>query len=218
MSDRVLCAVCHVWNEVPEPTPPADTTAPSDFDTRPGGAERHSIANWLQICRNCGYSAESIAHASPDAAAIVAGEDYQSCLAQTAVSPAAIPFVCYAKLLSRLHMHADAGWSALHAAWVCDDSGDQQAAATMRAQALEHWQQGKAAGQQFGDDLPTEFALATDIYRRIGEFEKATVACTEGLDIEDINPVLEKLLRRQLVLIQARDMSTHNMAELMRRS
>lgn len=218
MSDRALCAVCHIWNEVPDAAPPADASAPSDFDTRPGGAERHQITSWLQMCRNCGYSAENIAHASPEAAAIVASDDYQRCRAEIEVHPAATPFVCYAKLLSRLHMHADAGWSALHAAWVCDDYGDVEGAARMRVQALDHWQQGKAAGQQFGDDLATEFALATDLYRRVGEFEKATVACSEGLDIEDINPVLEKLLRRQLVLIQARDTSAHNMAELMVRN
>ncbi|HYO82468.1 MAG TPA: hypothetical protein VES20_13785 [Bryobacteraceae bacterium] len=214
MANRVLCAVCHVWNELPDTGPQPDHRAPSDFDTRPGGAERYSLSSWLQMCGSCGYAAESIAVASPEASGIVSSDDYQACRHEVEVPPAARPFFCYAKLLSRLHMHADAGWSALHAAWVCDDLQEDEAAGAMRRLALDHWHRGKAAGQQFGDDLATEFALATDIYRRLGEFEQAVVACSEGLDIDDIPPVLEKLLRRQMVLIQARDTSVHNMGEL----
>ena len=66
----------------------------------------------------------------------------------------------------------------------------------------------------FGDDLPSEFALVADVYRRMGRLEHATVACTEGLDVEDVPPAIEALLRHQMVLIQQGDLSSHSLAEL----
>lgn len=170
---------------------------------------------WIQSCPHCGYAAEDISSAAAEATDIVHGEEYQSLRTDSEIPPQARPFLCYAYLLCRLHQFADAGWSTLHAAWVCDDLGDDQAAALCRRRAIETWQQGKAAGQSFADDMASEFALVTDIYRRMGEFEQATVACAEGLDFEDIPPALDAVLRRQSVLISQRDASRHSIAELL---
>lgn len=208
------CAICGTAVEVPVPDASLQPAAPSDFDTRPGDPLRSSIAAWIQACPNCGYCAEDISRATEGAAEIVDSEGYRAYRDDAFLPPGARHFLCFSYLLERLHQHADAGWSALHAAWVCDDDSKAEAAARCRARALALWQKGKAAGQQFGDDLATEFALVTDVYRRLGAFEDAVVACSEGLDMEDIPPVLEQLLRRQMVLIQKRDSSAHSMSEL----
>ena len=80
-------------------------------------------------------------------------------------------------ILNHVEQYADAGWTALHAAWACDDAGDDASAQRARLLAVDYWQHGKRHGQPFGE-LPEEFALATDVLRRAGKFEEALVTCT----------------------------------------
>jgi hypothetical protein len=150
----------------------------------------------------------------PGADSVVASEGYREWLSDSSLPEKARHSLAFAFLLEKLHHAADAGWSALHAAWVCDDAGAAEAAVRCRARAIELWRRGKTAGQLFCDDMASEFALATDVLRRMGEFEAATVTCAEGLDLEDLPPAVEAMLRRQMVLIQSRDISAHSMAEL----
>jgi hypothetical protein len=110
--------------------------------------------------------------------------------------------------------HADAGWSALHAAWVCDDTGHTEGACRCREQAIEYWKRGKHAGQAFSEDFASEYALVADVHRRLAQFELALVTCSEALDIEDLPPVLEHVLRRQKALAEQKDTSAHSLREL----
>lgn len=216
MTDRVeaVCAVCGSTVAVESLGRLPDSVEPPDFDTRPGEPLRSTLPWWVQMCAHCGYVADDISRASEDARTIVESEAYRSCLADGSLPETARRFLCYALLLEKLHQAADAGWSALHAAWACDDAGDSEAASRCRARAIELWQRGKQLGQLFCDDMASEFALVTDVYRRLGEFEHATVACAEGLDLEDLPPAIEAILRRQSVLIQQRDRNAHSMREL----
>jgi hypothetical protein len=144
----------------------------------------------------------------------VASNAYRSWLTDVCLPSKARQFLAFACLLERMHQPADGGWSALHGAWVCDDAGATEGAVRCRGRAIELWQRGKTGGQLFCDDMASEFALVTDLYRRMGEFEQATVACAEGLDLEDLPPAVEAMLRRQMVLIRARDTAAHSMREL----
>lgn len=211
----VSCAVCGAESQVPSPIDVPDPVEPPDFDTRPGEPLRGTMHLWLQQCGVCGYSAEDISVATPGANEIVSSEMYRNILADGSAPSLARTFLAYSLLLERMHQPADAGWSSLHAAWVCDDTNYDETAVRCRVRALELWQKGKAAGQQFSDDLVSEFALVTDVYRRTGQFEHAIVACSEGLDIEDVPPAVETMLRRQTVLIQNRDLAAHSMSELL---
>jgi len=207
--------MCGTENQIQDGTLP-EPKGPPDFDTRPGEPLRGTIILWIQRCVQCGYCAEDMTHATPEAEAILATPEYQSFL-HAEMPAGARAFLAYSCLLSMHHQHADAGWSSLHAAWICDDVGLRAEASECRTRTIALWKQGKQAGQTFGDDLASEFALITDLHRRIGEFEHATVACADALDIEDIQPVLEVILRRQMTLIQSRDMAAHNLRELIPR-
>jgi hypothetical protein len=209
-----LCAVC--GSDVAESVPAdSQSIGPPDFDTRPGEPLRSSIPDWVSQCPHCGYAADDLSKADPRAKAIVASDDYRTVLADARFPQQARPFLAYALLLEKLHQFADAGWSTLHAAWICDDLSLDDGASLCREQAIDRWKRGKLVGQLFADDMATEFALITDLYRRMGEFEHATVGCSEGLDLDDVPPAVEAMLRRQLVLIQNRDTSCHSMKELM---
>jgi hypothetical protein len=169
---------------------------------------------WVQRCPHCGYCADNITSIHDHAVDFVRGEAYQQYLNDPAYPEKAREFLCYAEILSHVGQLADAGWSALHAAWTCDDAGDDPAAIRSRVRALGFWQRGKQSGQAFGDDVPMEFALVTDLYRRAGQFEAAVVTCSEALDAEDLPPILEQLLRREKALIDRKDTARHSVREL----
>jgi hypothetical protein len=207
------CAVCGALvDDAPVSLP--EPQAPPDFDTRPGEPLRSTIGLWVGRCRDCGYCAPDLTLADERAPAIIASESYREILGHAMLASKAREFLAFAHLLEKLHQFADAGWSALHAAWVCDDDRDPVSAEHCRATAIDLWKRGKQVGQLFCDGMASEFALITDVYRRMGEFEQATVACTEGLDLEDLPPAVESMLRHQLVLIQRRDTGPHSMSEL----
>lgn len=210
----VICALCGASTVQPVASPGMTGSGVADFDTRPGEPLRSGMSSWVQGCRNCGYCADDISRAAESVSEIVASPAYRVYLDSVDVPSLARHFLCYSLLLEKLHQHADAGWTALHAAWACDDEEANAAARECRERAITLWQKGKAAGQQFAPDLASEFAIVVDVYRRTGQFEHATVACSEGLELEDVPPLLEQLFRRQMVLIQRRDTSAHTLAEL----
>lgn len=216
--ESVHCAVC--GEEVTQFLTPhrgePSGAAPPDFDTRPAPPEREEISVWVSECPRCGFCAGDISQAPPGVREIVGSAEYREQLDNVVLPAPARRFLCYALILEKLHQWADAGWSCLHAAWACDDDRSAEAAAACRALAIERWKRGKEVGQPFAADLASEFALVTDLYRRIGAFEEATVACAEGLDLEDVPPAIEAMLRRQMVLIRRQDAAAHSMAELQR--
>jgi hypothetical protein len=192
----------------------SEQTGPPDFDTRPSEPERSLIRHWVRECPHCGYCADDLTSIHEGVEAIVRSPEYREQLENFDVPEIARRFLSYASILARLHHWADSGWTCLHAAWACDDERAESCAINCRALAIDRWKRGKELGQNFADDLTSEFAIVTDLYRRMGEFEEATIACAEGLDLEDIPPVVEQMLRRQMVLIQRRDTACHSMAEL----
>jgi hypothetical protein len=206
----VTCGVCSGNTHQFLPSPVSET-APPDFDTRPQGS---AVETWIAQCPHCGYCAEDLTSAQTGTREFIDSPVYRERLADSRLPATARHFTCYALLVEKAHYWADAGWIWLHAAWACDDSGDKDAATLCRACALDRWKRGKELGQTFADDLASEYAIVTDLYRRIGQFENATVTCAEGLDLEDVPASIEQMLRRQMTLIQFRDTDRHSMTEL----
>ena len=181
------------------------------MDTRPGEPLRSTIKYWMQICPECGYAAADIGSIHEEASDLIATTEYQRQRFDSETPEGARPFLCHALILSHVKQYADAGWTALHAAWVCDDAEDDAAARRARELAIGYWKHGKKHGQPFGD-LPEEFAMATDVLRRARKFEEALVTCTEGIDLEDLDPVIEHVLLFEKTLIQRRDAGRYGLA------
>lgn len=211
--ERIRCGVCGTDTQQ-YVLPDVHSSSPPDFDTRPAEPERSLLIYSVSRCHHCGYCANDLEAVHPGVADVIAEERYQSILNNPEYPDAARSFLCFSLLLERLHEWADAGWSTLHAAWVCDDAGAEAEATWCRQLALARWKRAKELGSSFSDDLATEFALATDLYRRSGDFTNGLVTCTEALSLEDLPALLEKALRRQYVLIQQQDTSAHSLSEL----
>ncbi len=191
----------------------ADSRQAPDLDTRPGEPLRSTLRYWMQMCPECGYAASDIASIHEDASGFIATQDYQRQRFDSETPELARPFLCHAMILNHVKQYADAGWTALHAAWACDDAESEAASRKARDLAITYWKHGKHHGQPFGD-LPEEFALATDVLRRARRFEEALVTCTEGIDLEDIEPMIEQVLLFEKTLIQRRDSGRYSLASV----
>lgn len=187
---------------------------PPDFDTRPGQLMRDTLDYWVMCCPHCGYCAPDLAESVPEASRVVLSPEYKEILDDASLPEKARHFLCCARILHQTGMFADAGWSALHASWACDDELNEEGALRCRRAAIDYWQLGKRSGQPFSENLWGEFAIITDVYRRTGQFELARESCEEGLREPDLPDQVESMLRRQLVLIQRRDPARHSMKEL----
>ena len=185
-----------------------------DFDTRPGEPLRSTIALWVSRCNHCQFCSADLSHIHQGGDSVVKSSGYRALLENSELNAKAREFLCYSSVLEHAGQYADAGWSALHAAWTCDDAADHEGAAYCRRKALSLWREGKSALQNFGDDVASEFALAADVYRRAGEFENAVLTVSAGLDMEELDPAMSLMLRRQKALIEARDRGAHKLSEL----
>src|SRR5687768_16635994 len=165
IEQEITCAICrNVSRQFTPVTVPDD--APPDSDTRPGPPWSGALETWIAQCPHCGYCAEDVSATLPGAAQIVHSDEYLQRLASDTGPWLARRLACYALIVEWAHQWADAGWVWLHAAWACDDADDQAAALECRRMAIDRWKRGKELGQGFADDLPTEFAMVTDLYRR----------------------------------------------------
>ena len=210
---RLRCAVCTAWSEqlVAES---AESFEPPDFDTRPGKPSRSGIAYWVQACPDCGYCANDISVSDEGVPEYVRHSIYRAFRNNKVFPEKATQFLCYALVLEKSEQFADAGWTALHAAWICDDAKDIANAASCRRRAIELWKQAKAVGQAFMDNDFEEFGLVADVHRRVEEWDEARAAAQGGLECEGIPQIVNALLRRELAFVDRKDSTAHNMAEL----
>ena len=207
------CAACGAVSDQAAP-PFLSATAPPDFDTRPGEPVRSTLLEWVQHCPECGYAADDISKIAEGVREIVSSTEYRQLAQDSALPEQARPFLSYALILEQLQAYSDAGWCALHAAWVCDDLKAQESANRSRERTILLWKRGKELGSGFMDSQAEEFAVAADVYRRIGQFEAARNACNVALDGSQLPAGIDAMLRRQLVLIASEDTSPHSVDEI----
>lgn len=213
----VTCAACGAVSHQNAPASALAAAGPDtapDFDTRPGEPVRSTLLSWVQQCPGCGYAAGSLTEFAEGVREIVSSAEYRQRFRDPALPAQARPFLCYAYILERLEAYPDAGWCALHAAWACDDLSAEEAARGCRTRAITLWKRGKPLGAGFMDSHEEEFAVVADVYRRLGQFEEARMACNAALDGTPLPAGIDAMLRRQLVLIASGDRSAHSMEEL----
>lgn len=207
------CAACGAVSAQKVP-PFLSATAPPDFDTRPGEPVRSTLLEWVQHCPQCGYAADDISKIAEGVREIVSSTEYRQLVLDSTLPALALPFLGYALILERLAAFSDAGWCALHAAWVCDDLKAEESANRSRERTILLWKRGKELGSGFMDSQAEEFAVVADVYRRIGHFEQARNACNVALDGAQLPAGINAMLRRQLVLIARADKSAHSVEEI----
>lgn len=191
---------------------PTNTFGAPDLDTRPPEMERSTMPYWIRRCPLCGYCAPELAKGVKRARAIVQSDDYRRQLDDDAYPELANLFLCRSIIQEQLAKYADAGWAAVHAAWVCDDEKPERAAGC-RQRALELFERAAANGQSFMADRASERILCADLLRRCGDFDRAVSVCDEGLAAK-AKGFLRQVLAYERALAAAGDGGCHGLDEM----
>jgi hypothetical protein len=186
-----------------------------DLDTRPPEELRSTLLYWVQSCPHCGYCAPNIDIDYPLAEKVIRQEDYQALLRRRSLPQAARRFMAWAKIQAANDEHTGAGWSALHAAWACDDAGKPGPAVTCRQAALDHFERarlGRPSLPGFEERGTGEIFLA-DLYRRAGLFGRTIEISRQGLASHP-REVVTRALEHEVILALAGDQEAHTLAEV----
>lgn len=137
-----------------------------DLDLRPSEMKRSTMPLWLEFCPNCGYVASSISkrtNIKKERLASLSPRDY----GLPVKSKLCERFLKQYLISVEEDNFKDAIYSALHAAWTCDDLGEKEAAAECRLLSLD-------ALEKYQSDVGKEdrLLLRMDLLRRTGQFEK----------------------------------------------
>jgi hypothetical protein len=104
-------------------------------------------------------------------------------------------FICDGRIQAASGNFAAAGWSALHAAWVCDDVADTEFGAAegpraegFRRRAIALFGAAKAAGQTITEEAAGDMVLMADLHRRLGDFHEVAELCQAGAERHPDSP------------------------------
>jgi len=205
-----VCHVCGKENVFNRERQTGEMSWP-DLDTRPSGKQRESLQFWIQCCARCGYCAEDISEYVPGAAGIVQSEPYKTLRNSDQYPELAKRFLCAALVHERCGHVPQAAWSTIHAAWVCDDAGNDEGAKALRKRAAELVRQFTSPAEDPADKLLDDLVLV-DLLRRSGQFEDAH-KINQLLETKAAGPVTRQLLAYEEQLIMKEDTGPHSMGE-----
>lgn len=211
---NTTCAVCGEACRFTIPEA-AGSIGPRDLDTRPAEPLRSTIYAWVKRCPSCGYCAPDPGKAPKGAADVVKLPRYRWQLDARKFPKVANVFLCWSIIQEDLAVPAQAAWGSLHAAWICDDEGEDVPARICRKRAadllLRAWEQGERLSPLAG----TDEALLVDLLRRAGRLREARGVVAETLE-QNPQPIIADILRLQARLIAGSDRGPHTVAEARR--
>jgi hypothetical protein len=184
-----------------------------DLDTRPPEMKRSTINTWVQSCESCGYCAESLEIENKKAPTILNSRQYQEQLREPDTPQLANHFLCKAIIDQKSGDFAAATWSLLHAAWVCDDLGNEHQAKQCRQDAAKMLLRAEKKKQILMNHTNEETLLLVDLLRRSCQFEQAkqVIASRRKAMIED--HFLLQILDYQHQLVEAADSAAYTIED-----
>lgn len=216
MPAEKACPLCGHVDEQMEIGSTSTFGAP-DLDLRPAELMRSSLPFWVVRCGRCGYvrwagDSEPI----PDHAAaqrLVSSQEYQGQLHCSDFPDLANDFLCLAQIAEKANSPGEAGWSALRAAWACDDEGLEHAASACRSRAYGLFEMALAAGQEIVEEGGGHWVVLVDVLRRAGRFEEGRELGARARQVS-LDDFLARLVDFELELIDQGDRSAHAVDEV----
>lgn len=141
-----------------------------DLDTRPPQMKRNTMPLWVHACPSCGYSAEDVNDPTHITREYLRSEEYQTCSGMHFGERLASRFYRQHLILLHDRQFIRAFFAVLHAAWVCDDSGEKENAVQCRRIAADLMETAILPGES----TDSYYVLYADVLRRSGQFEKLT--------------------------------------------
>lgn len=215
VAENVPCFVCGKSSEQRVIHSTNQLGAP-DLDGRPSEMARSTMPYWVQNCPHCGYCAANLARGHESARDTVKSPAYQAQLHAPDTPSLANGFLCAAMLAGAARRLPDAVQHRLHAAWVADDSGQNELARQYRSaavdallsrrEALKAWQSGGA------DWKGSEAVFLVDVLRRAGRFTEALREVDAALQ-QGTSTIVRELLRFERSAIERGDTECHKQDE-----
>jgi hypothetical protein len=109
--------------------------------------------------------------------------------------------------------NGSAGWSALNAAWACDDEAKTDLAIQCRKRAIDQFLKVRDSGRNFAEDFNSENAILADLYRRTNQDSQLRAIVQQGLAINP-EPLIARILNFQLTLSSEVDRTAHRIDEV----
>lgn len=190
------CYVCNSTNEYYEVSS-TSTFGSSDLDTRPPQMERSTIDFWIEECPSCGYCAPDVSTGPWRISDILESKEYKKKAKKPSYPDLARKFLCWSTIQELLGEYCGAGWTALYAAWACDDAQAPEKAELCRKEAIRLLEKALDDGVSFAEQPGEEELVMVDLLRRSGQFEKAEVICKQGLA-----KVQDEIIKQGLVKMQ----------------
>jgi len=214
---RHLSTTCAVCGEACRFTIPeaAGSVGSRDLDTRPAEPLRSTIYAWVKRCPSCGYCAPDPGKAPEGAADVVKLPRYRWQLDARKFPGIANTFLCWSIIQEDLGFPAQAAWASLHAAWVCDDEGEDVPARICRKRAADLLRRAWEKGDRLAALEGADEAVLADLLRRAGRFREARAVVAEALE-KHPQPIIADIMRLQARLIAASDRGVHTVAEARR--
>jgi len=206
-----ICAVCGKTTEVIM-IGSSNEFGSKDLDLRPAEMMRSTYAHWTEHCVNCGFCASDISEPDEFATEVVQSDEYQEQLYNISFPQLANTFLCEAMILKAGGHCSAAGFAYLHAAWACDDAGNDAMAKKCRLHAIAEFESVRASGISVLKEPSADFVLLADLQRRAGEFDFAAASCSEGL-LKTTEDNLIKIIRYQQHLCEAKDSTVHKIED-----
>lgn len=168
MPGTCTCSVCGASTQF-HMLASTSTFGSPDLDLRPAEMQRSTMSVWLQECPACGYVAGSVEEFAPVTREWLERSAYRRCEGIDFASPLAARFYRHYMIRTMCHDREGAFFALLHAAWVCDDMGDDKNARHCREKALPLLDQLIGEG---GPNEETRRVVKADLLRRSGHFEE----------------------------------------------
>jgi hypothetical protein len=183
-----------------------------DLDTRPAEMARLTVGYWVPRSESCGCAAPDVSPGSRKAARLTKTPTTAACRQVDRCPKLAREFLCCALIQEGSGKEADAFWSAVDAAWACDDAEPRDVAVARRARATRLFERAREQGVSIADDNGRRLAILADLSRRSGRFDELASRC-QGPMAAGQEDILESIRRIQLALGKRKDVACHTIDE-----
>lgn len=164
---QLTCASCGTESE--HTVTLSSATRGMDLDGRLGGAARNDRFEWPVRCPSCDYCFYNIEFEPPGGLGVLETPAYRAIVENAEYPPDVQLWLACGEVLVSMGALDMAGACALSAAWVCDDAGLGELAATCRTTARERILAAIAADGIAEERLAAAYATLADIDRRLGD-------------------------------------------------
>jgi hypothetical protein len=174
--------------------------------------KRSTMRAWVQRCPSCGYCSRDASKFDHQQRSALDGSGYRSQLGDSRYPELASTFICTGMLAEASGQPDHAGWAYLHAAWVLDDTENDELAREWRGKAADKFLALLGSGQSFAQQPGASEAIAADCLRRAGRGIEALQLVQRALD-RSYEETIQKILTLQRGLIERGDKSRHLIKE-----